>query len=368
MNCQSLTSLGYGAFSEQMHAKVSQERIPMNGSIEVTMRCNVRCEHCYIPFEQRAGSRQGELTRPEFQRIFSEIAEAGCLWLLLTGGEPFLRKDFLDIYDDAKRKGFIISLFTNGTLLTEAIVDHLAEWRPFAIEITLYGATQETYERVTGIPGSYARCMRGIELLLERGLPLQLKSVLLTLNQHELAQMKQFSESLGKEFRYDPVISSGIDGSNYPAQFRLTPEQIIATEVQDPERAREWPKVYEMYKDIDITTPRMYTCGAGKSGFHIDAYGKMSLCLVARTPSYDLRQGTFKEGWERFVSSVLALEYSPAFGCSGCDLRAVCPQCPAMGIAESGDPEARVAFICELAHLRHEAFDLPVEKVSSSQI
>lgn len=361
MSCPSLINLGYRAFSEQLHNKVSQERIPLNGSFEVTLRCNIRCQHCYIPVTQRAGPRQGELSLPEIQRVFSEIADAGCLWLLLTGGEPFLRPDFLEIYDDAKHKGFILSLFTNGTLLNEAIVDHLAEWRPFAIEISIYGATQETYERVTGIPGSYARCMRGIELLLERKLPLKLKSVLLSLNQHELVQMKQFSESLGLEFHFDPVISAGIDGSLYPTQFRLAPEQIISVEAEDADRAKEWPKLYEAYKDVDVTTRQMYTCAAGRASFHIDPYGKMSLCLTARTPNYDLRQGSFREGWERFLPTVLAMEYSQAFGCSGCELRTVCPQCPAMGLTEIGDAEARVPFICQLAHLRHDAFDVQVD-------
>ena len=224
MECPSITHLGYGAFSENLHAKSSRERIPLNGSFEVTMRCNVRCQHCYLPLAQRAGSRQDELSFTEIERILGELADAGCLWLLLTGGEPFIRKDFIEIYDSAKRKGFITSIFTNGTLLTEKIADHLAEWRPFAIEISLYGATQETYERVTGVPGSYARCMRGIELLLDRRLPLQLKSVLITLNQHELAQMKDFSENLGLEFRFDPVINAGIDGILTPPNFawRLT--------------------------------------------------------------------------------------------------------------------------------------------------
>jgi radical SAM protein with 4Fe4S-binding SPASM domain len=361
MNCPSLINLGYGAFSEQLHTRLSQERVPLNGSFEVTMRCNVRCEHCYLPLAQRAGSRQDELSLVEIQRMFSEIADAGCLWLLLTGGEPFLRKDFLEIYDDAKRKGFILSIFTNGTLLDEQIVDHLAEWRPFAIEISLYGATEATYERVTGIPGSYAHCRRGIELLLDRGLPLQLKTVLLTLNQHELAQMKQFSESLGKEFRFDPVVSAGIDGNTYPAQFRLSPEQIVLTELNDPARAREWPKAFDEYRDLEINTRKMFTCGAARSGFHIDPYGKMSLCITARQPSYDLRQGTFKDGWGRFMKDVLALEFSQSFDCFGCELRTVCAQCPAMALAELGDPEARVPFICQLAHLRHEAFDLAVK-------
>ena len=58
-------------------------------------------------------------------------------------------------------------------MITPKVADCLAEWRPFAIEITLYGRTRETYERITGVPGSYDRCMRGIRLLLDRGLPAQ---------------------------------------------------------------------------------------------------------------------------------------------------------------------------------------------------
>ena len=362
MDCPSLINVGYGAFSEYLHVKSNQERVPLNGSFEVTMRCNVRCEHCYLPLAQRAGSRQDELSLAEMERILAELAEAGCLWLLLTGGEPFLRKDFLEIYDSAKRKGFITSIFTNGTLLTEAIVDHLAEWRPFGIEISLYGATQATYERVTGVPGSYARCMRGIELLLERNLPLQLKSVLITLNQHELAQMKQFSESLGLEFRFDPLINAGIDGDLYPTQFRLAPEQILSFEIDDPDRSKSWPKAYEEYKNIEISSRQMYTCGAGRNAFHIDAYGKLSMCMTARTPSFDLRKGSFQQGWDSFMQDMLALEYSQLYGCANCELQLVCAQCPAMGLTEFGDPETRVPFICQLAHLRSEAFNVSIEQ------
>ena len=268
-----------------------------------------------------------------------------------------LRKDFLDIYQDAKRKGFIISIFTNGTLLTKRIVEHLAEWRPFAIEISIYGATQATYERVTGRPGSYARCMKGIELLLEYNLPIKLKSVLITLNQHELTQMKQFSENLGLPFRFDPVINPGIDGSLYPIQYRLSPEQIVKAEKEDPDRAKAWPEAYAEYKDLEIITRKMYTCGAGQSGFHIDATGKLCLCMSARTPCYDLRRGSFQEGWDIFIKNLLELEYRPEFICNDCKLRTHCAQCPAMGLVECGDPEARVPFLCELAHLRQEAFD-----------
>ncbi len=356
MDCPQNTYLGYSIFSDRLHAKLSQERIPLNGSLEVTMRCNVRCRHCYLPLAKRAGTRQAELTLPEIQRIFSEIADAGCLWLLLTGGEPFLRQDFLQIYDDAKQKGFLTTVFTNGTLLTERIVDHLAEWRPFAIEISLYGATQATYESVTGVPGSFARCMRGIELLLERGLPLKLKSVLLTLNQHELVKMKEFSESLGLEYRFDPLINAGIDGSLEPTQYRLAPELILSAEAHDPDRAQRWPEIFEEYKDLEISSRQMYICGAGRSLFHIDPYGKLSMCITARSPHFDLRQGSFNEGWGSFLNNMLALEYSQQYACSSCELRTVCAQCPAMGMVEFGDPEAQVPFLCQLTHQRQETF------------
>ncbi len=108
------------------------------------------------------------------------------MWLLFTGGEIFARKDFLDIYTHAKKRGLLITLFTNGTQITPAIADYLADWRPFAIEITLYGRTRETYERLTRVPGSFDRCMRGIRLLKERGLPLKLKTVAVTINRHEM--------------------------------------------------------------------------------------------------------------------------------------------------------------------------------------
>lgn len=357
-----MEDLPYGSFSRQLHDRVGDQRIPLNAAIEVTMRCNLRCGHCYIPFSQRGASGEGELTSGEFQRIFSEMADAGCLWLLLTGGEPLIRPDFLEIYDDAKRKGFIITLFTNGTLLNAAIVDHLAEYRPFGIEISLYGATQAMYERVTGIPGSYSSCMRGIELLLERGLPLKLKSVLITTNQGELQDLQRLSDRLGLEFSYDPIIQAGIDGSLAPTHFRLAPEQIIGIDQQDPSRNKAIKETYIKLLESKIDDHLLYHCGAGNMGFHIDSFGQMSICMTARHPSYDLRSGSFDEGWGEFFPTILAAEYSPGFACAGCALRTVCAQCPAVAWIEKSDLQSRVPFYCELAHLRYAAFNGSVKE------
>ena len=175
MDCPTWPELDLGALTQEQLARLAGRRYPFSGSFELTERCNLRCGHCYI--NQPAGSRAArarELTTSQVTGILDQIADAGCLYLLLTGGEALLRPDFEEIYLYAKRKGLLLTLFTNGTLLTPRLADFLAEWRPYALEITVYGATQDIYERVTGVPGSYAACMRGIELALARRLPLSL--------------------------------------------------------------------------------------------------------------------------------------------------------------------------------------------------
>jgi len=159
--------------------------------IEVTRRCPLNCVHCYnnLPLRDDENARR-ELSTAEHIRIIDEIAEAGCLWLTYSGGEIFARRDFLDIYTHAKKKGLLVTLFTGGTLITPQIADHLAIWRPHSVEITIYGSTRETHESVTRVPGSHDKCMRAIRLLCERKIALNLKTVVLTLNQHELGHIK----------------------------------------------------------------------------------------------------------------------------------------------------------------------------------
>ena len=128
-----LEQLNYGAFSEGVHLRQGSERIPLQVAIEVTRRCPLECLHCYnnLPMGDMEAKRR-ELTKEEHFKMLDELAEMGCFWLLYTGGEIFARKDFLEIYTYAKKKGFLITLFTNGTIITEQIADYLVEWRPFA--------------------------------------------------------------------------------------------------------------------------------------------------------------------------------------------------------------------------------------------
>lgn len=353
---EGLLHLSYTDFSESLHKNTVGQRIPIIGSLEVTQRCNLRCLHCYIPEIQRAKAINQELRLTEIHRILDEITDAGCLWFLLTGGDPFMRGDFLDIYTYARRKGLILTIFTNGTLINPKIANYLADWPPLLIEITLYGASRETYEQITGISGSYKRCINGIELLLEHKIHVHLKTMLMRINHHELGMMKSMAKDWGVPLRFDPIIQPALDGSIKPLHLRLSPEEVVNIEKNDPDRAARWPERFSEKIGFKQHGKSLFICGAGNNTFHIDPFGNLSSCLVARHPAYSLRQGNFREGWEKFIPQVISRQHSDSYVCALCDLRGVCPQCPSAAELEYDNPEKPIEYFCHLSQLRQKAF------------
>ena len=356
MDCPHIPELSSSAFGKRLDEKISQQRLLLNASIELTHRCNVRCVHCYVAVENNNENATGELTSKEWFSLFDQLADMGTLSLLITGGEPLLRKDFTEIYKYAKRKGFLVTLFTNGTLITEQKADFLAEWWPRLIEITLYGYSQETYERVTRIPGSHAKCMRGIELLLERGIPLKLKAMLMRHNRHELALMKQFSESLGVGFRYDPGINSRLGADRTPLSQRLSPDEIVQYDLESADSNISIQKFLDEVPRAPIDMPYLYSCGAGISGCHIGPDGWLSSCIMARNQGYSLQKGKLSEAWHNFLPTIRFQAAVPDSPCNQCDLIRLCNNCPGWGETDS-IPGMPVDFLCELAHCRAEVFD-----------
>jgi len=358
------TQANYGEFSSRIHAGsrgLGKPRIPLEVSIEVTRRCPLACLHCYnnLPMND-AAARRAELTLDEHGRLLDELVEAGCLWLLYTGGEVFARADFLDIYRAAKSRGFLITLFTNGTMITPRVADVLAEWRPFSVEITLYGRTRETYEALTQIPGSYDRCMRGIHALLERGLPLKLKTVPTTINLHEVYAMKELAEGLGAEFKFDPLLNPRIDCSLSPLAVRLSPEEVVALDFRDPHREREYGRLLQeetaLGQGMNSEPGHVYFCGGGMNSMAVDPEGRMSICVLSHRDTYDWRRGSFRDAWENFFPRVRLKPKTRPTKCDSCRIQSLCGMCPANAELENnGDAEEPVEFLCQVAHLRAAA-------------
>jgi radical SAM protein with 4Fe4S-binding SPASM domain len=354
----------YSDFSHGVVAHTTPLRVPITGTIEVTRRCPLTCAHCYnnLPMSDEH-ARAGELTLDEHRRVLDELAELGMLWLLYTGGEIFARHDFLDIYRHARRSGMLVTLFTNATLVTDRVADALAAEPPFDIEVTLYGATKKTYELLTGIPGSYEHCMRGIERMLERRLPVKLKTVAVTINRHEIRAMQHMAEGLGVEFKFDPMITPRIDCSAAPLAVRMTPADIVALDLEYPERIAEWRRIATTFDTPPLAEgemPGVYDCGGGLNSFAIDPAGLLSICVLSHMDKFDLRKGSVREGWDQFLRAVRGRPATRITKCQSCPLSSLCGSCAANAELENGDPEKPVDFLCRTAHLRAEVFGVDV--------
>ena len=271
------------------------ERFPLSCQWEITCRCNLRCVMCYTDCFNRPDMIRNELSTDEIIRIMDELSDAGCVELCLTGGEVLARPDFFDIYEHAKAKGFLITLFTNGTLITEAVADRLAGLPPRRIEISLHGITERTFEEVTQGRGSFQRCMKAIHLLLERNLSLVLKTTAMTVNKDEILAIKQYVNGLGRVgYKLGEEMRLTLEGSDAPGRLALSEDELLDINRLDPELWREF-----CCKQSQEAPP----CESGKRTFHIDAYGQLQLCSGNRQMSYDLRKGSFRDGFYHALPS-----------------------------------------------------------------
>jgi len=359
VDCPYPSSPTYTELAGLLHKRAWAQRLPISGSLELTARCNLACRHCYIrqpALSTLAGD--SELGTEEWYRVLDQAAEAGCLWLMITGGEPLIRKDFFNIYEHAKRLGMLVTIFTNATLLTEKAADRLAALPPYSIEVSLYGHDAATYERVTGVSGSFELVSRGIRLICERGLSLRLKTPVMTLNCEALAEIRDFAGRLGVPFRFDAQLNRRIDGNRGPEDLRLTAEQTVALDIADEKRFKAMRDFCAQWVPVKSRTDTIYICGAGVVNFHVTAGGGLTPCLLVRQEVCRLLDTTFEEGWNRRVAAVLSTPWTRESRCRTCPLLALCGQCPGWAQLENDDPEAPVIYLCEIAHERARVFNL----------
>ncbi len=343
--------------------KVKDKGLLSQVSMELTQRCNNNCVHCYInlPADDKEAKKK-EITFSEIRGIAGEAAKMGCLSWHLTGGEPLLRKDFSDIYLYLKRKGMRVTLSTNATLISSKITNLFKKYPLQGLGVSMYGFNEKTYEAVTRCPGSFDAFRQGINLLKENGIPFTLKTAALPQNFHEINKMRDFAQSLTGQplgvvlkLNRGSIFNSG-SKREHIKKLRLPPEKVIQVLKRDEKRYR---KDIERFCQKFLGAPgdnRLLICGAGVGGCHIDAYNNFQLCMLLRHPDcvYSLREGNFKEAWEKFVPKVREIranneKYQEK--CQQCFLKSFCEQCPAWSWMEYGVLDEPVEYLCELAHV-----------------
>lgn len=294
------------------------------------------------------------MTTAQIKNLIDQMAEAGTLFLLITGGEPFVRSDFIEIFKYTRMKGMIVTLFSNGSMLTPEIASVLAEYGIRGLEITLYGATRETFDAVTRRPGSYDRCMQGIETALRYKLPLSLKTFIIQANKHELAQMRAFAHERDLKFRFDNMLIPRLDGSGNGHQLQISMDEMIQLDMEDADRVSAWKDVLKERQEMKVDPSFIYNCGAAHYSFHIDAYGNLSPCALVRKPCYNVLEIGLKNAWE-LLGGVRTLKHTRKTECADCPHVIFCNQCTGWSQNTMGDLETPVPFICELTKRRMQA-------------
>jgi len=300
MSASEIPEISSRELGRRLLERLPGDSFPLSGQWELTYRCNLTCVMCYTdPFNTPERVRQ-ELPYNEITRILDELDEAGCVELCFTGGEPLARSDFLDIYTYAKRKGFLLTVFTNATLITKRVADHWVEYPPLMIEVSLHGLTEASFESITQCRGSYGRCLEGIRLILKRNIPLTLKTTGMTVNRDEILRIKEFVDGLGKvQYKFGSRIRPRLDGSVDVYRYQLPADAVTAIEQAEPEFSAE--RTRQDRERGELLRQGTGLCAGGRYKFHIDAYGRLQLCSNNRRQSYDLRRGSFREGFYEFL-------------------------------------------------------------------
>lgn len=346
----------YATVVESLLDSAARHRQPASGTFELTSRCNLSCSMCYV---RHAGhdrsARTRELPAEAWVNMARQATDNGMVFMLITGGEVFVRKDFFEIYEPLTKLGLLIRLFTNGTLVTNRVAERLAFAPPNLTSITLYGATAATYEAVTGVSGSYARCCAGIEALLAHGIPLGLKATITRQNLGELEVMRQMARDWGLGFSANGLLTKRIDGTHSDVDTcRISAGDCVAVEGADRKPATN--SAYERRSSGALDDVGNFFCRAGKASFHINAVGEMSVCMDMTEPAAKPQEVGFAKAWasvQHFVDTVPAA----ASECFSCSARKHCPRCPAWSLLETGTMTEPVPYLCEIARARRNRHD-----------
>jgi len=329
-------------------------RIPLKGDIDLTYRCNNYCRHCWLITPDRGGTGAGELSLQEWISLIDQARAEGTREWSISGGEPLLRSDFAELISYIKSKSMYCSVFTNGMLITPEIARLL---KGCDLQVSLYGATADVYDHVTRHPGGYDRMMQGVARLREAGTPFTIRAFPMRDNFHQWPAMLELAHKLAGTVRIGAtwlfLSASGDPARNAEiAAQRLTPDEVIGLE--PPDVCHDEDLLESMAPlDLDRSKGLYAACLNSREQFHIDPFGMMSFCSLIKDPRlrYDVRNGSFAEGWWNFIPSLAAFgrgDQEYAANCGACRLHASCRMCPSYSYLEHRRHAGKVDYICTI--------------------
>lgn len=348
----------------RMFADAGRRAIPLDVSLELTHHCNFRCKHCYIPDFLAPDL----LSTERVLHLLEELAEMGSMYLTLTGGELFLRRDWLEIATRARTLGFALRLFSNGALIDDAVADAIVPLHS-AVEISLYAMNADIFDELTQRPGSFAKTIRGIERLRERDVPVMLKTPMTPSNADEVRAVGEYAESIGAEFRPAATIVAKKDGDLSTLDQRISVDRLrkhLHDTFSGPTTGCHAPVRLQKMGPSD---PRQDgpLCAAASRYCNITSSGDVMACNVLPGSGGNLRDQSFREIWEHspWLNEVRSIRRNDLHTCRDCDRLSYCGRCHAMALVEDGDLYGPSTFAQRQAELLEEMAGASLKPMAS---
>ena len=364
--------------TDYLFYKAGQSGIPLSGTFELTPFCNFSCPMCYVrkTAEEVKSSGRSLRTYEQWLKLAREARDAGMLYLLITGGEPTAWPEFWKLYEELIHMGLVVSINTNGSLLKEEAVQKLIQLPPRRVNITLYGAGDETYDKMCGVKGTYAAVDRAIRELKGAGVQVKLNCSLTPLNAGDLEALTSYAKELElvldiATYMFPPLRR---DGTQVGQNQRFTPEQsayyrLKAYELQyDKEQYMEFLQKIQkgsvpppgLEEGCIDPTDGVIRCRAGKTSFWATWDGRISPCGMMTEPVLELEDRPFPEVWEELKEISSQIRLSGV--CDKCSNLQLCHSCAAMAQTETGSFSGIPSYLCaavkEMKRLAEEQLKL----------
>lgn len=320
--------------------KGAAKKIPVSGTFELTPRCNLNCKMCYIHLADSELNHFGqELTASQWISLGEQAVRQGMVYLLLTGGEPLLCKDFCEIYTALAKMGLMITVNTNGTLISEKVVECFQKYQPEKVNITLYGMSDSTYAHLCGVPGGFRNAVRGIKRLKQAGIRVNLNTTFTKLNIADMEDLVSFAKEEQLPIRMSSFIFPQIRNLHETELINLSPEETGVAAAHFDELTLESSQIEKrkafIQECITNTAPvsaaeesRMSSCMAGRGAFWISWDGKMYPCGMLPDFCQDVRNTTISEAWTATILEVQKIRLPRE--CTDCNYQHICPNCAAV--------------------------------------
>ncbi len=320
--------------------RLKEKHIPLHVQMEITTRCNNNCIHCI-----REKDIENELKTQEIKGILSQLQEAGCMQLTFTGGEPLLRKDFFDICDFARSKGFFLRLFSNATLINDSIVKSLKKLKFKEIRITLFSIKEKLHDLITQTPDSFRKTIKAINLLKKNNVPFHISAVIMKHNIYGLGKIQKKAKKENWQFSYDPTIYPTYTSSRIPLLNRVSNKDLEFLK-------NEHLLNCERYKNICSKKQLLNCFYLANLHCYIAADGRVFPHATIRLVSGDLKRQSFKEIWQNSpqLNWLRNLDIND-FECSSCNYFLSCPWNLGLALSEHGKITSKPKEYCRIASI-----------------